>query len=263
MSFALTQDLLARLESRIKARLNESSERPLVAFDADGTLWKDDVGSLTFDHALSHSALRAEALPSLREVLRQLELPSPDLSDANQLARHMERLYRVGRISEKAMAELQVWVYAGHTSDAANALAEQALSASDRAHLHHPNIAQLLERARQLGAEVWIVSASPRWIVERAALVLEVPSDNVIGGLARIEDGTLRAELASPLPYGPEKLTALRRMRPRAPLVAAFGDSSFDLELLAAADLPVGVGNKPGLLSGLSGLPHSIRLVDP
>jgi len=263
MPFALTQDLLVELERRIKSRQDESPERPLVAFDADGTLWKDDVGSLTFDHALTHNALRAEALPSLREVLQELGLPNSDLNETNQLARHMNHLHRVGRIGEKAMAELQVWAYAGHTPDATWELAEQALGVSDRAHLHHLGVGKLLQRAREWGAEVWIVSASPRWIVERAVRLLEVPSDNVIGGLARIEAGTLWPELAGPLPYGPEKLSALRKARPKAPLVAAFGDSSFDLELLGAAELPVGIGNKPGLLSGLMGLPHGIRLVDP
>jgi phosphatidylglycerophosphatase C len=235
----------------------------LVAFDADGTLWKDDVGTLTFDYALAHNSLRPEALSGLLGLLHAVELPSPHLSDANQLARYIDRLHQIGRISEKAMAELQVWCYAGATAPSAQELAVRALASQNRTHLVNRGIESLLYRARELGAEVWIVSASPHWVVASAAQALGVPPENIIAGLARVEAEVLLPELGSPLPYGPEKLNALRRARPRGRLVAAFGDSSFDLDLIQAAELAVGVGSKAGLLDGLRRLPHGLRLVDP
>jgi phosphatidylglycerophosphatase C len=249
--------------SRKLEKLLQGSEERIVAFDADGTLWQDDVGTLTFDYALARAELHPAALPGLQATLSGLGQTGARFTDSSEAAREIDRLHRAGRLGEKQMAELQVWSYAGHTEHSARALAERALASQDRDQVRHRGVARLLHLARDLGAEVWVVSASPRWVVELAVQCLGVDGSQVIGGQARIQNGQLTAELAAPLPYGPEKLRALRSAHPTARLAAAFGDSSFDLDLLGGAELAVGIGKKESLLAGLSRLPQGLHLKDP
>jgi phosphatidylglycerophosphatase C len=249
------------LKDRVASLLKGDDER-IIAFDADGTLWRDDVGTLTFDHALRERELSDEALPALVGVLREHGDESR-VSDANEAAEAINRLFLRGKIHEKEMAELQVWAYAGHTERSVRSLAADALVRGERTAMRHLGIEELLKLGRDLGAAIWIVSASPRWVVEEAVQHLGVDRAQVIGGEAALGDGKLRAELASPLPYGPEKLHALRRQRPTGRLVAAFGDSSFDLDLLRAAELAVGIGPKKAMLEGLAEIPHGVHLTNP
>jgi phosphatidylglycerophosphatase C len=244
-------------------RLLQGTDDRIVAFDADGTLWQDDVGTLTFDYALAQAELHAEALPGLEAALLALGHKGARFNNASEAGREINRLFHAGQIGEKQMAELQVWSYAGHTEQSARALAERALATQNRDAMQHRGIATTLRLAQDHGALVWVVSASPRWVVQLAVQSLGVDGAHVIGGQARLHDGKLTTDLAAPLPYGPDKLHALRAVHPTARLVAAFGDSTFDLDLLGGAELAVGIGRKTSLLEGLSRLPQAFHLKDP
>ncbi len=253
-----TMHLAGALEELSRALQEE--ERAIVAFDADGTLWSDDVGSLVFEYALSEALLHEDASDALGEVLREVEpgvtLPSGSVRRAQKLL----ELYEHRTIGDKTMAEVQVWAYAGLRETEAWALTETALALSPRHSVRRDAVFALVERARAQGARVVIVSASPEWVVASAARDLGFAPEDVIGGRARVQEGIIEPALEEELPYGEGKVTALRRRVGDDPLVLATGDSGFDLHLLGAARLGLGVGKKPKLLAGLAELSHCFLL---
>lgn len=160
------------------------------------------------------------------------------------------------------MAEIQVWAYAGLRMEDAHRIAEKALAEAPRHAVKKSGVISLVEAARSHGARVVIVSASPEWVVATAGRELGFRPADVIGGRARVSDGFIQPELDGELPYGEAKVTALRQRFGTDPLVLATGDSGFDLHLLGAAELGLGVGMKPRLLAGLAELSHCFLLED-
>ena len=63
---------------------------------------------------------------------------------------------------------------------------------------------------------------------------------HVEGGLVCWWDGRVASCLAEPIPYGEGKVRAIERNTGPSRLIAAFGDSMFDLEMLGCADVPCG-----------------------
>jgi phosphatidylglycerophosphatase C len=62
------------------------------------------------------------------------------------------------------------------------------------------------------------------------------------------------AELASPVPYAENKLTAGRALFGDARWLAAFGDNVFDVDMLTTAEVGVAVRPKPRLERELAAL---------
>jgi hypothetical protein len=69
-------------------------------------------------------------------------------------------------------------------------------------------------------------------------------ADDVSGGVPKVVGGIIQTSLAEPLPYGPEKVKSALKRLGSVPLLAGFGDSTFDLDLLRAAKIGVGLGKK-------------------
>jgi phosphoserine phosphatase len=89
----------------------------------------------------------------------------------------------------------------------------------------------LLSALKDGGVEVWLVSASPRWIVEAGALSLGVPKEHVIAIDAPVIDGRLGLPVKEPVPVGEGKVLALqaRNLSP----VLGVGNGELDLPMLA------------------------------
>ena len=66
--------------------------------------------------------------------------------------------------------------------------------------------------------------------------------------------------MKEPLPYGPDKVTAGRKLLDGATWLAALGDSNFDLQMMAEAKIGVGIGDKKSMLEGLEPMSHAVRL---
>jgi hypothetical protein len=66
--------------------------------------------------------------------------------------------------------------------------------------------------------------------------------------------------LETPLPYGPDKVTAGRTLIGEGSWLATLGDSCFDIDMMRCARLAAGIGDKPDMLRQLADLEHAVLL---
>jgi phosphatidylglycerophosphatase C len=91
------------------------------------------------------------------------------------------------------------------------------------------------------GHRVVLVSASLEdYLVELAD---QIGADDVVATQVAVAGGALTGALAGPNCWGPQKVARLREAFPGAALVAAYGDSRGDRELLEAARSDGGQGH--------------------
>lgn len=91
----------------------------------------------------------------------------------------------------------------------------------------------LLARLAARGLEPWVVSASPRWLVQAGAVALGIPAGRVLAVSVPVEGGRLGAVATQPVPCGPGKVRALEAAGVRPFL--ALGNGEIDAEMLASA----------------------------
>lgn len=254
--------------AQFRDRLQESLEKEpsgAVVFDADGTLWKHDVGVMTFTWAIERRLLRPEAAEPLAAFAQSHGVPLNG-TQAHEIAAALQAAFAARRLPERAAAEMQVWAYVGYSEPEFRALVQDALEKKGHLLTLHHDVLGLAEWVRSQAAPALIVSASPQWVVEEATAGLGFARGDVIAGLPELEPdaaGTPRIvpRLSGVLPYGPDKVDAGRRLMGSRPWLAALGDSSFDVDMFRAARLAGGVGEKPGMLAGLAELTHGVRLL--
>src|SRR5690606_15652627 len=99
---------------------------------------------------------------------------------------------------------------------------------------YYAPLVRVIDWAREHDLETVVISASPSFVIEIAAAPLGFVENDIAGCTPQVaENGAYLPALTSPLPYGQTKADALRRLLPGAHVVASFGDSAFDLALLA------------------------------
>lgn len=182
-----------------------------VAFDADGTLWRGDVGE---------------------ELLR--ELVAQDLLPRYRGRRDLYEEYEAKVAADPATG------YA-FAAEVLEGWEEPALMATCRdffqrqmAQQLFPFTGPLLQALAAAGYEVWVVSASPAWPVIPGAAWLDVPPDRVIGVQLEVEGGRLTGRSKRPVPCGEGKVALLqaRGLRP----ALAVGNGDLDEPMLAYAE---------------------------
>jgi phosphoserine phosphatase len=178
-----------------------------VVFDADGTLWRGDVGE-----------------DFLRFATHRRLLPGPH--EYAQYEAHLERspAYAYGWCVEilNGMEEAKLQEHCDRF------FAERF---SGRV---FPFVRPLLEKLRAAGCTPWICSASPRWAVLPGARALGIEAEHVIGVTCPATGGLLTGAVDQPVPVGPGKVTWLERRGVKPAL--AVGNGDFDVDMLAAAE---------------------------
>lgn len=248
-----------RVRERIDRLLDVQPEGALV-FDADGTLWRHDVGCQVFEAASAQGAFRESAQERLfAEATRLGESPGVH-QPVGELIRLIETALARRSAPERELAEFQVWAYLDFSEQDLRDFCREVLSGPEhRAGLHH-EILDLAAHARGRGARTCVVSASPRIVVEEALTGLGFELDQIVAGDPKWTNGRVDVGLEVPLPYGPEKAVAGRRLLRETVWLATFGDSGFDLDMMREAQFAVGVGGKPQLLEGLARHPDAVLL---
>ncbi len=248
-------DVIARLA---EAHAQTRADTPVLAFDADGTLWSGDVGEDLFHALLDERALRSEAQSALAEEARQFGVPAE--GDATALARALYDAYVAGKYPEDRVFAMMAWCSAGFTIDEARAYAQGVVARGKLADRLHRFLEPVLRWAESARVEVWVVSASVHWIVEIGVKELGIPAARVVAMRPGREGDRIAPALVGPPVYNEHKPVALFAARPGATLLGAFGDSSYDVPLLRASRVPVAVRPKPGLLARAGEVPALVAI---
>ncbi len=190
------------------ARLFETMTRDhagqSVVFDADGTLWRGDVGEDFLRYGLHHGYF--EGSYAHYEALLSQSAPRA-------------YAYCVEVLRDQPLATLEQRCAAFFAERYAGRI--------------FSFVRPLLARLKEAGCPVWICSASPWWTVVPGALALGIPASQVIAATCEVRDGTLTGQVSPPVPVGPGKVTWLQRASLTPAL--AVGNGDFDLDMLAFA----------------------------
>ncbi|MCC6644714.1 MAG: haloacid dehalogenase-like hydrolase [Polyangiaceae bacterium] len=225
----------------------------ILATDADGTLWRGDVGEDVWRDAALGGRCDDAAAPRSRELAREAGLDTS--GDASALSARLLDAYERGVVGDLTAFEAAAIALAGRTEQEAARQIDEALERAELGRRARPELRAVLDAARARGLDVVVVTASARLVVERALAVAGLRRSAIAGIELASRGGVLCAALAAPIPYRSGKVARLRTMAGGRRVLAAFGDSAFDAELLGAARLPVAVAPRPGLLdAGVPGL---------
>ena len=198
-------------------------EPRVAAFDCDGTLWSGDAGERFFDWEMKQGIVPASVADAMR-------------------ARYVE--YKAGRVSEDDMCGEMVTMHAGMTE------AVMMKAASDfMAHAFPGKIfaemRELVGRLHENGCEVWAVSSSNEWVIRAGMKAFDIPDDRILAAKVELENGVITDRLVR-VPSGPGKPEALREVVKKK-IDAAFGNSRWDLDMLAMAGRAFAVNPNPDL----------------
>jgi phosphoserine phosphatase len=207
-------------------------------FDADGTIWRGDIGDEAF--ARAHALVLDSTWPALHAFCARYGARVSTFDELVQLAlsRGIGDAARAQGISDDVwradLFEMQAWVYAGRT--------RAEIAALGHSFDVFPQMRALLDGLRALGVRTAVVSASHGALVEAAHL----PVDAVYGMEPALDDqGRTIAARMQRSTYAHGKVTATQEFLASTTLrpLFAFGDSvlATDRALLAYAHVPVAV----------------------
>ncbi len=220
-----------------------------VAFDGDGTLWTGDVAETVWNALLAERLVRPAARAAL---VRECERAGLDATgDEHVLCTRIFQAYLAGAFSEERICEIQAWAFADWTAAEITSFVDRVLfdSVPSWHSLYIAETRAILDAARSAGAPVFLVSASPKHVVERAAAPLGFAAHEVLGSRVLWKDGRVLPDVERPICYGSGKVRALARVLEGRPLLAAFGDNVFDVAMLQFARFGVMVRPKARLLA--------------
>lgn len=201
------------IHARTLARaLDDAAPGAIAVFDADGTLWAEDIGEALMLALLDEGRLNGFAAGDRSAWQTYLDMQETDATAA------------------------YAWVVElleGWGEDALVARCEELASTFAPAHAFEP----MVELARALeaqGVEVWFVSASNRWVVDAGVRRLGLPGGRVLGMQVAVVDGVLTADTVAPRTNLEGKCDAISALGRGVPLLAA-GNSANDAPMLRMA----------------------------
>jgi HAD superfamily phosphoserine phosphatase-like hydrolase len=183
----------------------------VAAFDCDGTLWSGDAGERFFDWEINNGFVSAEVGQAMR-------------------ARYAQ--YKQSKVNEEEMCGEMVTMHKGISEREMMRVATEFMSHSFPGHVFG-EMRELVNRLHENGCEIWAVSSSNEWLIRAGMKQFGIAEDRVLAAKAVLKDGIVSDQLAR-VPSGPGKVTALREVA-RKPMDAAFGNSRWDMEMLAEA----------------------------
>ncbi len=201
----------------IARRLGPKPGRRVAVFDADGTLWYDDIGE-----AFARWLVEGELLKR---------------ADKRGFWDEYERRVAESRIDGYTWV---VQIMAGLPEADVKLWCKQLAAAWPN---YRAKMKALIAGLQAEGFETWICSASNYWIVHATAPYMGIPEDRVLGIETVVNDGVLSSSPVYPRPCNQGKVSAIQKHIGVKP-VFTFGDSMGDFEMLAYADQPLIVGRR-------------------
>jgi len=209
----------AQLADRVRA-LGQEVGGGLAVFDADGTLWREDVGEAFLRHLISLGWVR---LPDGSDPYAAYERAvERDRAAGYAYAAQLQAGLEVGRVQDEADRFAASWVPPRRIA------AAQAL----------------LEICQAAGLVPLVVSASPLAIVLAAAPLAGFARERCRGIEVAVRDGRFTSDVVGPITYAEGKIATARRA---GRIALACGDSyTGDLSVMEAAQVAVAVAPASG-----------------
>jgi HAD superfamily phosphoserine phosphatase-like hydrolase len=193
------------------------------AFDCDGTLWSGDAGETFFDWEIKRGLVSADVSRAMRD-------------------RYAE--YKAGKVSEDDMCGEMVTMHKGLSNSAMLETATEFMTSSFPGFVF-PEMKELVHRLQEQGCEVWAVSSSNEWVIRAGMTQFGIPDGRILAAKVELDNGIVTDRLVR-IPSGPGKPEALREVAGKE-IDAAFGNSKWDLDMLAIAKHAFAVNPNPDL----------------
>jgi HAD superfamily phosphoserine phosphatase-like hydrolase len=193
------------------------------AFDCDGTLWSGDAGETFFDWEIKRGVVSSEVGLAMR-------------------ARYAE--YKAGRVSEDEMCGEMVTMHKGLSDAAMMETATEFMTSSFPGFIF-PEMKELVHRLQKQGCEIWAVSSSNEWVIRAGMTQFGIPNGRILAAKVELDNGIVTDRLVR-IPSGPGKPKVLREVAGKE-IDAAFGNSKWDLDMLAIAKHAFAVNPNPDL----------------
>jgi len=195
----------------------------IAAFDCDGTLWSGDAGETFFDWEIKRGVVSDEVGRAMR-------------------ARYAE--YKAGKVSEEDMCGEMVTMHKGLSETTMMDVATEFMTSSFPGYIFS-EMQRLVRQLHESGCEIWAVSSSNEWVIRAGMKQFGIDEGRILAAKAELNDGIVTDRLVR-IPSGPGKPQALRDVVKKN-IDAAFGNSRWDLEMLAYAKHAFAVNPNPDL----------------
>ncbi len=195
----------------------------VAAFDCDGTLWSGDAGETFFDWEIKKGIVSAEVGGAMR-------------------ARYAE--YKAGRVREEDMCGEMVTMHMGLRENVIMDAATEFMESAFQGYVF-PEMKELVRLLHENGCEIWAVSSSNEWVIRAGMKKFGIAADRILAAKVAVANGNVTDRLVR-IPSGPGKPQALRDVVNKD-IDAAFGNSRWDMEMLAMAKHGFAVNPNPDL----------------
>lgn len=214
---------LSQIQKKIDNALLDA-KNPTAVFDADGTLWNNDVGFGFFNYQINNQLLANLNKDSFRKHESQYN---------NLNTRHKALLWLAQINKGVKLSTLRSWI-----KDYIKSISPMAFI---------PEQMQLIKYLQKKHIKIFVVTASLKWIIEEATRDLGIPMENCIGVCTKIQNKVVTDIQSGEITWGDKKLIEfLKHSNGVNPLLAS-GNSMGDLSLLENAScvsLAVSKSNK-------------------
>jgi len=194
----------------------------IAAFDADGTLWREDVGEAFLRHLVS---IGWGKLPDGRDPYAEYE-------------RRVDEDKRSGYVFA---AQLQAGLAVADVQSEADRFAQRWVPPR-----LIPQVNELRALCRRQRLRTVVVSASPLPIVLAAAKVLQIPASHCAGIEVEVVSGRFTDKPIEPVTYAAGKVAALEVRGWSVPAIACGDSAQGDAALLSAARIGIVVAPRSG-----------------
>jgi HAD superfamily phosphoserine phosphatase-like hydrolase len=195
----------------------------VAAFDCDGTLWSGDAGETFFAWEIKRGVVSAPVADAIR-------------------VRYAE--YKAGKVSEEDMCGEMVTMHKGISEAAMMEAAAEFMTSSFPGRIFE-EMQQLVSRLHENGCDIWAVSSSNEWVIRVGMEQFGIKADHILATKVELDKGIVTDRLVR-VPSGPGKPKALQEVVGKE-IDAAFGNSRWDVDMLATAKHAFAVNPNPDL----------------
>ncbi len=197
------------LDMFIKKHSKQSQLRKVAVFDADGTLWRGDIGEAFFKYQVQNSLIPKAPLIKPWEIYCKAVADGKTADAFGWLAQWNEG------VQEK---DLRQWI-------------QKFMKSSYGNHKIFSPMRELIKKLLKHGFEVWIVSGSMQWVVEEMAACFGMMSKHIIGTAVEVQNGVLTKKLSHFVPYRQAKVKLIKNKIQSIPLLVA-GNTYWDKDMM-------------------------------